>query len=494
MATYFQYLLVSTICVSVFYLAFIIILRKESGFIFLRIYLLSSIIVSLLLPMNRYSIEIFKEGQFAQSKSEINKVEAYPTVNSDQSIKINSNLSVTSPDKHAFVYMHWILVTYFTVAIALIIKLLLGILSVAWLSVKLQNDKFKGLRIIRNDRFTSSFSFFNLVFIQNNDLSNKEIKGVIAHENIHVSQFHTIDLLLVELLSAVMWFNPLVWLLRNSIRQVHEYLADEGVLNIGFDRLEYQALLINQIAESRLFNLASSFNQSQIKNRLIMMTKQKSNNRSKLKILAFIPVAGMLVFFISCFNGTKNKEMVTAIAPTKMNVLYIGLDNPVKIAVSDVDVNKISVTVDNGTIKGEKGAYIINPKDVGPAKIIVSSNGKAIDSAIFRVKYVPDPVAKVGGSKGGEIDRSFLLEQKGVIAELENSDFDLSFKVVQFTVSTVFGKYMEDRTVNSNMFTQEQYDLIKKVKKGNKVYIEGIKAVGPDGTIRQLGPICLFLK
>jgi hypothetical protein len=195
-----------------------------------------------------------------------------------------------------------------------------------------------------------------------------------------------------------------------------------------------------------------------------------------------------------CSKGSEQK-IVTAIAPTKMNVLYIGLDNPVKIAISEIDANRIGVTVDNGTIKGEKGEYIVSPKDVGLAKIVVSANDKAIDSAEFRVKAVPDPVAKVAGIKGsGAIDQAFLLEQKGVVAEMENFDFDLCFKVVEFTVSTVVGKFAVDRSVKSNMFTQEQYDLIRKVQKGKKVYIESIKAVGPDGTIRMLGSIALTIK
>jgi len=121
---------------------------------------------------------------------------------------------------------------------------------------------------------------------------------------------------LIELLSAVMWFNPLVWMMKNSVQLVHEYLADEGVLNTGTDKLRYQALLINQIAEERLICLSSSFNHSLIKKRMIMMTKSKFNRGSKLKIFALIPLATILFIGVACINGqevNKNSKAFTVV-------------------------------------------------------------------------------------------------------------------------------------------------------------------------------------
>jgi hypothetical protein len=88
-----------------------------------------------------------------------------------------------------------------------------------------------------------------------------------------------------------MWFNPLIWMMKNSIQLVHEYLADEGALNTGIDKHRYQALLINQITEDKLISLSSSFNHSLIKKRMKMMLNKKLNRRSNLKIMALLPLA-----------------------------------------------------------------------------------------------------------------------------------------------------------------------------------------------------------
>jgi len=101
----------------------------------------------------------------------------------------------------------------------------------------------------------------------------------------------------------VMWFNPLIWMMKNSMQLVHEYLADEGALGTEIDRLRYQALLINQITEESLICLSSNFNHSLIKKRMKMMTKSKFYRKTKLKILTLIPISISLIFVMSCING-----------------------------------------------------------------------------------------------------------------------------------------------------------------------------------------------
>ncbi len=147
-----------------------------------------------------------------------------------------------------------------------------------------------------------------------------------------------------------------------------------------------------------------------------------------------------------------------------------------------------------------KGSYIVNPARLGQNADVsvlaeIEKTKRNLGSKTFRVRIVPDPVAKVAGIKGsGGIDRSVLLAQAGVVAEMENFEFDLSFRVIEFTVSTVVGGFTTDKYVKSNRFSTEQMNLIKQTSKGQKVYIEGIHAIGPDGTTRQLGSIALTIK
>jgi gliding motility-associated protein GldM len=184
-----------------------------------------------------------------------------------------------------------------------------------------------------------------------------------------------------------------------------------------------------------------------------------------------------------------------------MNVFYIGVDNPVDISVPGIPADKIFPNIDNGAIKQVgKGSYIVNPSRAGQNANVsvlaeIDKAKKNMGTKTFRVRIVPDPVAKVYGIKGsGGIDRNVLLAQTGVVAEMENFEFDLAFRVTEFTVSTVVGGFTTDKSTKSNRFSQEQYNLIKQTSKGQKVYIEGIRAIGPDGTTRQLGSIALTIK
>jgi gliding motility-associated protein GldM len=192
-------------------------------------------------------------------------------------------------------------------------------------------------------------------------------------------------------------------------------------------------------------------------------------------------------------------EPLLVVSPTKMNVFYIGVDNPVEISAPGVPSDKIFPSVTNGSIVKEGKGFVVRPVRSGTAQVSVigeiDKSRKLIGTKDFRVKIVPDPVAKVAGIKGaGGIEKAVLLAQAGVVAEMENFDFDLAFKVTEFKVSVNIGGFSNDKVSKSNHFTPEQFSLIKQANRGQKVYIEDIKAVGPDGTIRLLGSIALTLK
>ncbi len=163
--------------------------------------------------------------------------------------------------------------------------------------------------LLFNHRFRNTFSFFDWIFVGPEKIKKEDLEHIIIHERIHATQYHTLDLIVIELLTAVMWFNPLIWMMKNSIQLVHEYLADEGALNAGIDKHRYQALLINQITEDKLISLSSSFNHSLIKKRMKMMLNKKFNRRSNLKIMALIPLAGLLFTVVAIFNALKPDDL-----------------------------------------------------------------------------------------------------------------------------------------------------------------------------------------
>ncbi len=192
------------------------------------------------------------------------------------------------------------------------------------------------------------------------------------------------------------------------------------------------------------------------------------------------------------------------VSPTAMNVFYVGVENPVNISVPGIGDSQIRASMTNGGItrgrtKKFRGNWIVRPRRPGvEARVTVTANvggqSKAMGSVIFRVKSLPDPVAKVAGSKGGDIPKATLGAQRGVIAELENFDFDLSFRVTGFRVSITDKGFTIDEDSANNLFTSQQKALLNRLKRNQTVYISEIKAVGPDGKTRRLPPIAFKIK
>lgn len=188
------------------------------------------------------------------------------------------------------------------------------------------------------------------------------------------------------------------------------------------------------------------------------------------------------------------------ISPTKMNVFYEGVDNPVEISAPGIASENLKTNISNARIIKQGSDYVVKPNQGSAGKDAVISVSAVIDgknqqlgNKVFRVKRVPDPVAKVNNQRGGTIPKALLVAQMGIAADMENFEFDLKFKVTKFTISTVVGGYIVEHSSNSTFFTEDQKDMLRRTARGQKVFISDIEAVGPDGRSRSLGSIALVI-
>ncbi|MBK6284064.1 MAG: hypothetical protein IPF54_16690 [Draconibacterium sp.] len=175
---------------------------------------------------------------------------------------------------------------------------------------------------------------------------------------------------------------------------------------------------------------------------------------------------------------------------TRMNVFYRGLDNPFDIA-SGIPKEDLQVEMTNGKVTKSGDNYLIRPTELDEqgkktkVSVFANINGtrKLIGTTDWRVKKVPDPVAQVAGLSGGDIRKERLQVEDGVMAVLEDFDFDFKYKVTEFEIqTTIAGGYIDRKTSNSNRFTAEQKEQLKRVQPGTIVYISSIKAIGDDGS------------
>ena len=139
------------------------------------------------------------------------------------------------------------------------------------------------------------FSFFRMVFLHPESHSDKETDEILTHECTHVSQWHSIDVILSEMMCMACWFNPFVWLLKREVRHNLEYLADNTVIQSGYDSKSYQYHLLGLAHHQSVTTLYNSFNVLHLKNRIMMMNKKRSPGIVRTKYLIFIPLVGILM-------------------------------------------------------------------------------------------------------------------------------------------------------------------------------------------------------
>ncbi len=191
------------------------------------------------------------------------------------------------------------------------------------------------------------------------------------------------------------------------------------------------------------------------------------------------------------------------ISPTKMNVFYRGIGNPVDISVPGIAKENLRVEMTNGRISVANNQMMVYPTDLdeqGKRTTVsvyakVSGMEKFMGSMPFRVKRVPNPVAKIANMSGGNIKREDLMLEDGMLAVLEDFDFDLKFRVTQFDVSiTGSGGYVNTWKSTGNRFTSEQKAQFKSLGVGSIIYFDNIRAKGDDGTDRTLDPISFKIR
>lgn len=184
------------------------------------------------------------------------------------------------------------------------------------------------------------------------------------------------------------------------------------------------------------------------------------------------------------------------VSATKMNVFYVGVDNPVSISVSGMADSQIQPRISSGEIKRVGNEWIVTVPETSPTAVIsILAEGRQMGSSEFRVKRVPDPTATIAGINGGNIDKSRLLAATAIIPTMPaDFEFDLDFRITTFNfVATRSGDIFQ-RPANGNRLSEEMITYIQNARRGDRIWLEDIVARGPDGGSRRLGTISLTIQ
>ncbi|MFK8060778.1 MAG: M56 family metallopeptidase [Polaribacter sp.] len=293
------YLLKSAGCLSLLLFFYHFILEKEKMHSFNRFYLLGSILFSFLAPLTTITVDTVSEP--------ILVTESYtePITNNNSFVPLEI---IETP----FDYSQLIIGIYILISCVFLFRFGMNLFKIVRKIKLSEKVNYKNSTLVLVADKILPHTFWNYIFINKNEYKNGKIEEeLFTHELTHVTQKHTLDVLLIELLQAVFWINPLFIFLKKAIQLNHEFLADETVINQHKNTFQYQHLLVNKAAWNNEYYLASNLNYSLTKKRLEMMTTQSSHTKILLKKLAVIPLlAGFIFLFAERVQAQEKIETI----------------------------------------------------------------------------------------------------------------------------------------------------------------------------------------
>ena len=286
METLFSFLINASAGIVLFYIVYWIFLRKETFYTANRWFLLTALLTAVVVPVFPIQYTVFVEAE--NSKTAIKTI--------SDTFKSIPAVGGSEFENSGFSWQHAIFLVYITGVAIFLLRLISQTLILVHLMIKYQIKSFNGVRSVENEKYGLPFSFFNVIFINPKFHTQDDLPEILAHEKVHIRENHWFDLLFIELLTVIFWFNPFIWFFERSIKQNHEYLADEGVLAQGHHIGRYQALLINQLMGMQIIGITNNLNFALSKNRLKMMTKTKTSRFGGVKFAWALPVVALLLF------------------------------------------------------------------------------------------------------------------------------------------------------------------------------------------------------
>lgn len=497
-----SYLLNSGICLSVLFLFYHLVLRKENMFAFNRYFLLVSLAFSLLVPfisLPSFFPPIISSGQ--------NKTVEIQEIFFTEDIQSSSErISVMDPQntlpKDVLSGIGWsgvLGLVYMIGLLFLLVRFMFQILGLAKLiknGVVIQKEKYK---LVLLDQEIMPFTFLNYLFVNQKTYCGPGLEpGILQHELTHIKEKHSIDILLIELLKSVFWFNPIFLLYKKAIQLNHEFLADREVIVGSNDIIQYQKLLISKvIGDEFVFNLSSPINYSVTKNRLIMMKKTTSKRRAILLKVGLIPV---MVFLGAAFSQSTANQDKSSMLP---DFLVKDFESYINEALSEeskyilelekLDIGGAKVAYDQLS-QEEKEKFTEFPFLEDDVIETFYKLQKAKDSVLIRINFSSPPEKKQINldtwknwlnTKNLEVIVDENLIEKPLLEKFSPSDFAL-FEVRGIEKKKFLKKEKFKLALTTHDYYQEKYILARKK-------IHTITAGYPDGNEAEVSYLIKYI-
>jgi len=431
------YLLKVTACTVLFFGFYLLFLRKLTFFKINRFYLLSTLLLSFIIPLLQFEIKreiVMTDTQISANVPEIKPVNPAP-VQLIQPIMLEY-------DQQAKPEISWSEIIYKAyVGIALLLFLicfwrLFNLLKYTGRYTKNSN----GLKLISKSAGFTNCSFFNYVFIDEHNVSKADLAVLLKHEEVHARQFHSVDKMMLMVFKSILWFNPIIYLYDKALEQVHEYEADEMTSN-GFGNEAYVNLLLKLAIAKSDMPLIHNFVKSPIKDRIKMLFHSKSKNMKKLTYLLTLPVALGLFWLFA------------------VQVVY---------AQNIKEESKPSEDFYEGTLKGK--VLNIKKEAIGFYTFNLLSDGKIypIEATTFKEKIkVGDELIAYISAKGFNMKK---MDKSGKVIAETNGPIYNATKVTTLSGSLIYERKIENHAflyeANKARFATSKIKAIEKLDNG----------------------------
>lgn len=421
------YVIKAAITLALLYSCFFLFLSKETFHRFNRCMLVGIMLVSLFMPMFHFTTEhpttLNEEVYIVQNYIEHDTTPIIVTAQQAQGITWIQALT--------WIYMAG-------VVLMLILTLVQATSLIRFMSSGVRHTDSQGNTVILHNNDVPPFSIFRYIVMSVKDYESSR-QYILIHEQEHIRLRHTYDLLLLQGMKTLMWFNPFIWFLSRDLKAVHEYEADQAVINQGIDAKSYQQLLVMKVVGNRLQPFTNNLNHGSLKKRIVMMYQKPSNRWLMLKALCAIPVAALTInTFATPIETDPVEDMVKTLETTNVpafNEVKETLPSP-KTAEEASEEKPFAITTDSNNID-DNPLILINGHEVKIPADIKTIDGETLGKMLHINK---EDIASVTVLKNGAATAIYGEKAKNGVISIETKAFQAQPKdtvVVKNEVSDV---------------------------------------------------------
>ena len=296
----------------------------------------------------------------------------------------------------------YIFIVYLLGTLSFLLRAIHQVLSIHRLKRQAKISKEDSLVFVYSDNIKAPFSFFRWIFLPSGFIHFEGKASIIQHEKVHVKQLHSLDLILSEAFCIAFWFNPFVFLLKKSLKNVHEFIADNQIINSSMITVnEYLRLLVTSAELNFTSGMTSSFKSLTIKKRIEMIIKNKSSKSRKALYFFLLPV---IAFMVQSFSGFHNVKDIPSIRPVKGGeiTLEFGYTGTHPITKEQFTHGGVDIKVTEGTkvVATASGVVVEATEDEGWGKLVVIKHGDTYETLYAHLQKIV--VAKGDKVKSGQ--------------------------------------------------------------------------------------------